>query len=131
VTRLLDTNILVRHVTGEPPEQARRATASLRTAAPKELVLVDLIAAEFVFVLQSVYRQPRASVATLLRSLLALPAVRCDGELRLYRSLDLYEAGMDFPDAYLVATAELGGISEILSFDRGFRHVPGVRRVEP
>ena len=71
----------------------------------------------------------------LLRSLLALPAVHCNGESCLRRALDLYEdlyeAGMDFPDAYLVATAELGGVFEILSFDRGIRNVSGVRRVEP
>jgi predicted nucleic acid-binding protein len=63
VTALLDTNIVVRHFTGEPPDQASRATAFLRASAPRELILVDLIAAELLFVLQSDYKQPRATVA--------------------------------------------------------------------
>lgn len=131
MTVLLDTNVLVRHFTGDPPDLARRATAFLRAAGPKELVLVDLVAAELVFVLQSVYQQPRAGVARLLRAVLGLPAVRCDTTLLLHRAVELYEAGRDFTDAYLIATAEAQSIPEIVSFDRGMRSVPGVRRVEP
>ncbi len=131
MTALIDTNVLVRHFTGEPPDQARRATAFLRAAAPRELVLVDLVAAELVFVLQSVYGQSRARVAQLLRSVLALPAVRCDTASLLHRALEHYQAGRDFTDAYLVATAEAEGIPEVASFDRGIRNIPGVRRVEP
>ena len=131
MTALVDTNVLVRHFTGEPPELARRATAFLRAASLEELVLIDLVAAELVFVLQSVYRQPRARVAHLLRAVLGLPAIRCETASLLHRSLELYEAGMDFTDAYLVATGEAHGISEIVSFDRDIRNVPGVRRIEP
>jgi predicted nucleic acid-binding protein len=76
--KILDTNILVRYFTGEPEDQAQRATTFLSSAAPRDLLLVDLVAAELVFVLQSVYRQPRAAVTRLLLAVLALPAVRCD-----------------------------------------------------
>jgi predicted nucleic acid-binding protein len=131
VTAILDTNVLVRHFTGEPPDQAERATAFLRSAAPKELVLVDLVAAELVFVLQSVYQQPRSRVAQLLRATLALPAVHCDTARLLYRAIELYETGRDFTDAYLVTMAEAEGIPDLVSFDRGIRGISGVRRVEP
>ena len=47
----IDTNVLVRHLTGDPPELAARATAYLRTAP--ELLLTALIAAETVYVLES------------------------------------------------------------------------------
>lgn len=128
---LLDTNVLIRHFTGEPPDQARRATAFLRAAATKDLILVDLVAAEMVFVLQRVYQQPRATVTQLLRAVLALPAVRCDNSLLLYRAIELYEANRDFTDAYLIAVAEAEGIPGVVSFDRGIRNNPGVRRIEP
>lgn len=42
---LLDTNVVVRHLTGQPPDQARRATRFLREA--EELDLRDLIVAEW------------------------------------------------------------------------------------
>ena len=113
MTALLDTNVLVRHFTGSPLDQGDRATAFLRTAAPRELILVDLVAAEFVFVLQSVYRQPRRIIARLLRAVLALPAVRCDHAGLLHQTIEFYEAGHDFTDAYLIATAEQDGIPSI------------------
>lgn len=47
----LDTNVLIRHLTGDPSAQARRATAFLATA--DELLVPDLIVAEVVFVLES------------------------------------------------------------------------------
>jgi predicted nucleic acid-binding protein len=131
VTALLDTNVLVRHFTGEPLDQAQRATAFLRAALPEEILLVDLVAAELVFVLQSVYKQPRTVVARLLQATLALPAVRCNSAVLLHRTIELYAAGRDFTDAYLIATAEGEDIPAIISFDRGIRADRGVRRIEP
>ncbi|MBW3641154.1 MAG: PIN domain-containing protein, partial [Actinobacteria bacterium] len=51
VSAFVDTNILVRHLTGDPPELAARAAAYLR--AEPELLLTDLIVAETVYVLES------------------------------------------------------------------------------
>jgi hypothetical protein len=41
LSAFLDTNVLIRHLTGDPPAQARRATAFL--AAADELLVPDLI----------------------------------------------------------------------------------------
>ncbi len=126
VMKILDTNILVRYFTGEPEDQAKRATTFLSSAAPRELLLVDLVAAELVFVLQSVYRQPRAAVTRLLLAVLALPAVCCDSASLLHRTIQLYEGGRHFTDAYLSAMAEAESIATIVNFDRGIRNIPGV-----
>ena len=64
----VDTNILVRHLTGDPPTTAKRATAFL--AGQPELYLADLIVAETVYVLESFYQAPRDQVATAMRSLI-------------------------------------------------------------
>ncbi len=125
---LLDTNILVRHLTGEPPAQARRATALL---AGDELVLSDLVLAELVYVLESYYERPRDEVGNAARALLALPSVASDHEL-LLRAVELYEAErLDFADAYLCAAAEISGIGMVASFDRRIDRVASVRRLEP
>ncbi len=60
LTALIDTNVLVRHLTGDPPEMAARATAYLGPA--RQLLLTDLIAAETVYVLESCYQAPRGQV---------------------------------------------------------------------
>lgn len=126
---LLDTNILVRHLTGEPPAQARRAKALL--AGDDELILPDLVMAELVYVLESYYERPRDAVANVARALLALPSVASDHEL-LLRAIELYEAErLDFADAYLCAAAETWGIGMVASFDRRIDRVASVRRLEP
>jgi len=128
----VDTNILVRHLTGEPEAMASRATAFLARAEPKSLLLTDLIAAETVYVLQSFYEAPRADVAASLRALVAFPAIACADEALLLRALEVYEVQrLDFADAYLVACAEATGVGRVASFDRSIDRADAVERVEP
>ena len=130
MTAFVDTNVLIRHLTGDPPAQARRATRFLEHA--DELLLADLILAEVAYVLESFYELRRAQVADTLRAILAFPSIRVlDGEL-LHRSVEVYEVHrLDFADAYLVASAERTGIGVIASFDRSIDRVTTVRREEP
>ncbi len=130
MTAFVDTNILVRHLTGDPPGQARRATRYLETA--EELLLSDLIAAEVAYVLESYYEVPRTRVAETLRAILAFPTIRVVDTDLLRRAIEVYEVDrLDFADAYLVASAERTGIGVIASFDRSIDRVATVRREEP
>jgi predicted nucleic acid-binding protein len=130
LSALLDTNVLIRHLTGDPPAQGRRATAFLEQA--DELLLPDLIVAEVVFVLESYYEVDRNRVAELVRAVVGFPAIVVADETLLLRSLELYEVEkLDFADAYLVAHAETSGIDVIASFDRALDRIATVRRLEP
>jgi predicted nucleic acid-binding protein len=130
VSAFVDTNILVRHLTGDPPEQAARATAFL--AAADELLLADLVVAETVYVLESFYEVPRAKVAELIRATIAFPAIVVLDPVTLLRSLEVYETDrLDFAEAYLVAQAERSGIGVIASFDMAIDRVTTIRRLEP
>ena len=130
LSAFLDTNVLVRYFTGDPPEQARRAAAYLAWA--DELLVPDLVVAELVYVLQSFYEVERARVAELLRAVLAFPAVVVVDAALLLRALEVYEVErLDFADAYLVASAEASGVGAIASFDRSIDRVGTVRRIEP
>ena len=130
LTAFVDTNVLVRHLTGDPPDQAARATRYLQQA--DELLLPDLILAEVAYVLESYYDVPRSQVAETLRSILAFRAIRVVDGMLLQRAVELYEVHrLDFADAYLVASAERTGIGAVASFDRGIDRVGTVRREEP
>lgn len=130
MTAFVDTNILVRHLTGDPPAMARRATAYL--AAAGELLLADLVVAETIYVLESFYETPRAQVAQAIRSLLAFDAIVTVDPALVLRAVEVYEtARIDFAEAYLVACAESTGVGEIASFDRSIDRVSTVTRVEP
>lgn len=130
MTAFVDTNVLVRHLTGDPPELAERATRYL--AETTELLLPDLILAEVAYVLESFYEAPRIQVATILRSVLAFPAIRVVDTDLLQRAIEVYDTHrLDFADAYLVACAERTGVGAIVSFDRSIDRVGTVERIEP
>ena len=127
---LVDTNILIRHLTGDPPAQAKRATAYL--GAGHELILPDLVLAEMVYVLESFYEVPRPDIARMARALLALPSIAVADHDLLLRAVEIYEVlRLDFAEAYLAALAELSGVNRVASFDRQIDRVQGVRRIEP
>lgn len=130
MTALVDTNIIVRHLTGDPPEQAARATRFLADA--DELLLADLALAEVVYVLESYYEVGRARLAEFARSVVGFPATVTVDDALLFRTIELYEVErLDFADAYLVASAEASGVRRVASFDRPIDRVASVERVEP
>jgi len=130
VRAYLDTNVVVRHLTQDPPAQGKAATAFL--AAADDLVLVDLVLAELVYVLESFYRVPRAKVAAMARSVIGFPAISTQDEGVLLRAVEVYERErLDFAEAYLVACAEDSGLRAVASFDRSIDRVGSVRRVDP
>jgi predicted nucleic-acid-binding protein len=130
VTAFVDTNVLVRHLTGDPPALAKRATALLRDGS--ELFLADLIVAETVYVLESFYEVPRGQIATTIRSLLAFDSISVVDRDVLLRAVEVYEIDrLDFAEAYLVACAESTGIGRVASFDRSIDRVSTVERIEP
>lgn len=130
MTAFLDTNVLFRHLTGDPPAQAARATRYLKHA--DDLLLTDLILAEVAYVLESFYEVPRAHLAEILRAVLASPAIRVVDADLLQRAVEVYDVHrLDFADAYLIASAERTGVGVIASFDRSIDRVGTVRRDEP
>jgi predicted nucleic acid-binding protein len=130
LSAFLDTNVLIRHLTGDPPGQARRATAFLERA--EELLVPDLIVAEVVYVLESFYEVRSQRVAELVRAVIGFPAIVVVDEPLLLRALEIYEVDrLDFAEAYLVASAEASGVETIASFDRTIDRLATIQRLEP
>lgn len=130
MSAFVDTNVLVRHLTGDPPAMAARATAYLQSE--RELLLTDLVAAETVYVLESFYEAPRHEVAQAVRSLVAFDSIVCVDPALLLRAIEVYETDrIDFAGAYLVACAESTGVGQVVSFDRSIDRIDTIERVEP
>ena len=130
VRAFVDTNVLVRHLTNDPPAQAKRATALLRDA--HELILTDLVLAEMVYVLESFYDVLRTEIARMARSLLAFPSIETADHELLLRTVEIYEVlRLDFAEAYLSALAEMSDVKRVASFDRQIDRVKSIERVEP
>jgi predicted nucleic acid-binding protein len=132
--QFLDTNILLRHFLHDHPDHSTRASTFLARIERGELQvrISDIIVFECVFLLERRYKQPRTTVRELVLGFLALPGVILPGKRRLRRVFDLYVGrNIAFADAYHAVLMGQISIAEIVSFDREFDRVPGIRRVEP
>ena len=130
----LDTNVLVRHLTGDHPTHSPRATAYLHRVEQGEqrVRLNDIVIFETVYLLERTYRQPKAAIAAALLPLLDLPAIVLPGKRKFRSVFDLYVTlNLPFADAYAAVIMRQIGLSEIISFDRDFDRVPDISRKEP
>lgn len=122
MSEFLDSSALVRYLTDDPPEQARRVSELLD--ASSALLVSPLVLAEVGYVLTRVYGRDRAQVVAALTDLLRRRNVQCylvSTELAL-EALELCRPSgrVSFADALLWAEARSSGATRIWSFDRRF-----------
>lgn len=130
----LDTNIILRHLLADHPEQSPKATAYLAQVERGEIQVrtAETVIFEAVFTLERYYHHPKAQIREALLPLLELPGVILPGK-RLFRQVfDWYvDLNLPFADAYHAALARRFRIDEIVSFDKHFERIPGIKRIEP
>ena len=131
--QLVDTNVLVRFFTGEPPDMAAKARRLVERADKGEVLLVILpvIVAETVYTLESFYEMDRKDVAANLLSFLQSRGIETVESARIADALcRCRDRNAHFADAYLAASAvELG--NPVASFDRDFDKFKDMQRIEP
>lgn len=133
----IDTNLLIRFLTEDVPEQAAAAGALFREIERGEVTVEvpDTVIADAVFVLASprLYRLPRPEVQALLTPLVQLPHFRVHNRQLLIEALAIFGATsrLDFGDCCIIAHLREAGGTQVYSFDRDFDTVPGITRVEP
>lgn len=130
----LDTNVILRHLLADVPEQSARARALLLRIESGNLRvrLAETVVFELVFTLQRVYRKSPQEIRDALLPILELPAISLPGKAVVREAFRLYgETGLPFADAYHAALMADLGITEIFTFDRHFDHCPGITRREP
>jgi predicted nucleic-acid-binding protein len=124
----LDTNVLVRFLTGDDPVESPLAAglmASLTPDAPgylcREVVL------ETVWVLERTYRYSRADVALAIEGLLAAPELAIETADDIGAALQTYaQANVGFADLMIASATRRAGADRLLTFDRWAVSLPGV-----
>ena len=130
---LLDTNVIVRFLTGDHPAHSPRSQKLFARAAAGEITLVvtDLALAETAWVLQSFYSLDRDAVAGALKDLIESAGIEVQNKATLLSALRHFaQTDVNFVDAYRAAIAAVESLA-VASFDRGFDQFTGVKRVEP
>lgn len=98
----LDTNVIVRVVTGDDPEQLAAALAVM--SAP-ELYISKTVILETAWVLSFTYRLDRSAVGRALTAVVGYPNVTVEGRIAVLQALTWHANGLDFADALHLASA--------------------------
>ena len=136
--RFLDTNVILRYLTRDDEAKAEACYRLFQRVkdAEEEVVTCEAIVTEVVYVLSSPrapYRLSHEEVRERLMPILTLRGLKL-GQKRIYlHALDLYASSpfLDFEDALAIAHMARLGVTEIVSYDRDFDRIAGLRRAEP
>jgi predicted nucleic acid-binding protein len=109
----VDTNVVVRFLTRDHPEQA--ATAK-RLIDDNDVLVSTTVLLESEWVLRSRYGFRRPETVAALRSFAGMPRVTLENPVLAARALDWTAQGMDFADALHLARAQQ--CEAFVSFDR-------------
>jgi predicted nucleic acid-binding protein len=111
----IDTNLIVRYLTGDHPDQSARAKALIDS---EDVFVCMTVLLETEWVLRSVYDFAAPQLARALRAFAGLPHVTIEDAGQAAQALDWMDAGMDFADALHLAKAQ--GCETFVSFDQRF-----------
>ncbi len=128
----LDTNVLVRYLVEDDPEQNRRAAALIEAAMGRgEILFVpDIVVCELVWVLLSAYGFSKEEVAGVLERLLRAEQLRFSTLDELLGALEDFRRGTaDFADYLIRRQCRAGGCTALATFDQRLLRESGT--IEP
>jgi predicted nucleic-acid-binding protein len=116
----VDTNIVVRYLTGDQPEQSAKAREIIDN---QNVYLTITVILETEWVLRTVYRFSPSEVGNSLTALAGLPHMQIETPEVVARALEWLRAGMDFADALHLSGAN--NCDSFLTFDHHFIRAAG------
>lgn len=112
----VDTNVLVRYLTNDDAEQARRALTLLGNADGVFVAKTVLLETEWV--LRAVYALAPSAIRKALLHVCGLPTVAVEDGRAITHALDAYGQGLDFADALHYASSPASEV--FYTFDEKF-----------
>ncbi len=125
--RAVDTNVLVRLLTGDDPGQLAKAESFVAPGA----WISHVVLCETIWVLEAVYERSRAQLRTAIEMLLAHATLVLENRACVERALLLMTSAprVDFSDALTLAIARQAGHVPLGTFDRGLAALPNAQRL--
>ena len=126
----LDTNILIRYLTQDDPEQSKKATYEIekKLNAGDEFFVADIVLCELVWVLESAYGYVQQKIVPVLERILRTKQFHFQNKDLLWQSLSDYQNKKgDFADHLIGRVNHNSGCREILTFDARLKNHPFFR----
>jgi len=124
----LDTSVVMRLLTGDPPDQAEVAAAFLTEskAAGDRLRVTDLVVAEAYFALHSKYKVPKAEALLRLRQFVDSGEVETGAAAEVLQTPNLASAKPGFVDR-LIHAASANDQARLVSFEKSVGKLAGAK----
>ena len=131
MTKALDTNVLLRLVIADEPEQARAAENVVRSAANAgtPLLINLMVMCEFAWVLRRSYGYSKPEIADCIETLADSPALIFQEPALVARATQWLRAGGDFADAIIAGLNRDLGAEATLTFDKTALRLDGFEAV--
>jgi predicted nucleic-acid-binding protein len=116
----LDTNVLVRFLVGDDPDQASRAAALFARATRngEKLIVAQIVVCELVWVLGYAYEKTRSEIAAGLSTLLRARQLAFEDVDQIQGALERFAAGEgDLADWLIWERSRAAGAERVLTFD--------------
>jgi predicted nucleic-acid-binding protein len=124
----LDTNVLVRYLTQDDAEQARRANRAISdvTSAGSRCFVGPIVLCELTWVLREAYGLGKADLVRTLELILATRQFEIGDKDLVREALEAYRDGRaDFADYLIGVTHRQAGCHRTVTFDRRLRGAAG------
>ena len=109
----VDTNVLIRSVTADDPEQSPQAQRFIES---HDVFISSTVLLETELVLRYTYGQSQRDIVRVLRGFVGLPTVTVEEAGSILQALDWTEEGMDFADALHLTKA--ASCDAFISYDK-------------
>jgi predicted nucleic-acid-binding protein len=126
----LDTNVLVRYLTQDDAEQARRANTLIAelASAGTRCFIGPIVLCELTWVLREAYDRHKADIVRTLDMILSTRQFEIGDKDLVREALEVYRTGRaDFADYLIGAEHRQAGCTETATFDRRLRGASGFR----
>jgi predicted nucleic-acid-binding protein len=124
----VDTNVLLRHLLQDDPEQSPAASRFFALRTPDDPAFVSTAALlELIWTLRSRYGYPQAAVSSVVWSLLRSRDVQVQDSAGVRRAVwDAADESADLADAIIAHAAIDAGCDSTVTFDRRAQRLPGM-----
>jgi predicted nucleic-acid-binding protein len=116
----LDTNILVRYLTQDDPNQAETANREIQDG--QSFFITSIVMCELVWVLETAYKYSRQEIISALDQILLTYQFNFENKSLQQSALDHYRSEKgDFSDHLIAQIGKQAGCTETLTFDKALK----------
>jgi predicted nucleic-acid-binding protein len=130
----IDTNVLVRYIVQDDPEQSTCATRIIEKAVDsgKTIVISQITLCELVWVLEKCYNCSKNDLTYVLKQLLRTQQIRIEGDQAARQALQDFERhkGIDFSDCLIAHQNTSNGCLYTFTFDKkAAKQLPSIFKI--